>query len=118
MNSVRVRFADIEGTREGLREVAKNLLVECDEVVKVILFGSYAKGTALPSSDADILIVVESSEHERYFDRYGDYIDYFDGISVPVEPFVYTVEEYERMREKFGPPKSADEKGMVLAERG
>jgi predicted nucleotidyltransferase len=60
--------------------------------VRVILFGSVAADRALPSSDADILIVVRDSDLP-FIDRAGRFRDYFSDIGVGVDLFVYTEQE-------------------------
>jgi predicted nucleotidyltransferase len=61
-------------------------------VVRVVLFGSVASDRALPSSDADILVVVRDSDLP-FIDRAGRFRDYFSDIGVGVDLFVYTEQE-------------------------
>ncbi|MDE0218482.1 MAG: nucleotidyltransferase domain-containing protein [Spirochaetaceae bacterium] len=60
--------------------------------MQVVLFGSVASGRAVPSSDADILVVVRDSE-TPLLDRAALYRDYFTDIGVGVDLFVYTRKE-------------------------
>ncbi|MGQ9600806.1 MAG: nucleotidyltransferase domain-containing protein [Anaerolineae bacterium] len=81
-----------------LVECAQRLLAGDDRVIAVGLFGSLARRQALPSSDADVLIVLREHPQPRWFDRIAEYVDAFAGASLPVEPFPYTHDELERMR--------------------
>ena len=57
--------------------------------MQVVLFGSVASGRAVPSSDADILVVVRDSD-TPFLDRAALFRDYFSDIGVGVDLFVYT----------------------------
>ena len=74
----------------AVRKLASN----CLEVQKVVLFGSAAKTQETVSSDIDILIVIKESK-ERFIDRALRFRDFFDGIGLGVDLFVYTQEEVE-----------------------
>jgi len=81
-----------------LRDAAQRLLARDERVVAVGLFGSLARRQALPSSDADVLIVLREHPHARWFDRITEYADAFADASLPVEPFPYTRDELQRMQ--------------------
>ncbi len=67
---------------------------------KVILFGSFARGDYHAGSDIDLLIVKET---ERPFvERIGEVLASCD-YSIPLEPLVYTPEEFARMGEEGSP---------------
>lgn len=66
------------------------------EVVRVGLFGSYAKGNYAPGSDIDILIVVRKSEEPVWFLRSAAFDT--SALSVPADLFVYTEAELSRMK--------------------
>jgi predicted nucleotidyltransferase len=65
------------------------------EPEKIILFGSYAKGTAGPDSDVDLLIVKDTDE--RRIDRWVEVKRILRGLTsrVPIAPLVYTPTELE-----------------------
>ena len=67
------------------------------EVKRAVLFGSLARGDHGSRSDADILLVLSDSPHERFFDRIPDFLPYFSDSDVPVDLFPYTEVEIERM---------------------
>ena len=48
---------------------SKQRIVETANPVKVILFGSAARGELGPNSDLDILVVIPSDIHRRVKDR-------------------------------------------------
>ncbi len=67
---------------------------------RVILFGSFARGDYHAGSDIDLLVIKET---ERPFaERIGDVLALCD-YSIPLEPLVYTPEEFERMRDEGNP---------------
>jgi len=66
------------------------------EIVRIGYFGSYAAGTYAPGSDLDVFIEVMTNPHRRRADRAAAFLP--DDFPVPVEIFVYTSEEWERLR--------------------
>lgn len=65
------------------------------------VFGSYARGTADAWSDVDVLIVAPSARPA--VERFKDYLPAILASPRPVEFFVYTPEEFERMRAEERP---------------
>ncbi len=101
------------GAVDFLRSCAERLISERPEVVEVVLFGSLADGTAVPGSDADVMIVLEKSSQRRWFDRIDDYVDYFIDIDIGVDIFPYTVDELRSVPLA----RTACRTGKVLARR-
>ncbi|MBN2020841.1 MAG: nucleotidyltransferase domain-containing protein [Sedimentisphaerales bacterium] len=68
--------------------------------VKIILFGSYAKGTAGPDSDVDLLIVmpVRGSLHKKAVEIGVALHD----IEIPKDVIVVTPEEFEWRKDIIG----------------
>ena len=89
---VKVFWLDRSLLKSRIRRAARNLTRDHEAVVRVVLFGSVASDRALPSSDADILVVVRDSE-TPFIDRAGQFRDYFSDIGVGVDLFVYTEQE-------------------------
>ena len=89
---MKVFWLDRNLLKSRIRRAAKNLSREHEAVVRVVLFGSVASDRALPSSDADILVVVRDSDLP-FIDRAGRFRDYFSDIGVGVDLFVYTEQE-------------------------
>ena len=90
--SVKVFWLDRNLLKSRIRQAARNLSRDHEAVVRVVLFGSVASGRALPSSDADILIVVRDTDL-AFIDRAGRFRDYFADIGVGADLFVYTEQE-------------------------
>jgi uncharacterized protein len=88
---------------------------------KVILFGSYARGTATEDSDLDVMVVLDSNERSRKFD---DFIERGKPVSaavrelrktMPMDLIVYTLVEFEYLRhEKDFFVEEIMESGKVL----
>lgn len=95
---MRIAFLDRDRAIAELRDAAQRLLARDARVLAVGLFGSLARKQALPSSDADVLIVLAEHPEPRWFDRIAEYADAFAETSLPVEPFAYTREELQRMQ--------------------
>lgn len=70
-----------------------NKLKETLPVREIYLFGSFARGEIHEGSDIDLLIIGDFKE--RLFDRIGMVLDLTD---LPVEPLVYSVEEFEGLK--------------------
>ncbi len=95
---MRIAFLDSDRAISELRDAAQRLCARDERVLAVGLFGSLARRQALPSSDADVLIVLQEHPQARWFDRIAEYADAFGDASLPVEPFPYTQEELQRMQ--------------------
>ena len=93
------RFPDREMLIQKLKCKADQMLEDFQEVEEVILFGSLARGDHGIYSDADVLIIINDSPYERYFDRIPKYAAVFVRFDIPVEVFPYTRAEINRMRE-------------------
>jgi predicted nucleotidyltransferase len=63
-------------------------------VVKIVLFGSFAEDRAVPGSDVDILLVLQS-DSRRFIDRIQDYLDIFADLGIAADVFPYTVDELD-----------------------
>ena len=100
--SVPIAFLDRDRAIAELIECTHALMARDPRVVAVGLFGSLARGQALPSSDADLLIVLQAHPQARWFDRIPEYATAFQGTTLPVEPFPYTWEELMRMLSQPG----------------
>ena len=80
-----------------LTESEINELVRCIVVhlqpVKVILFGSYAKGVATPKSDLDLLVVRETELPPE--SRWNEVVSILPRTRVGIDVHVYTPEEMD-----------------------
>ena len=82
-----------------LRKIIEKIKnIEKDNLLDIILFGSLAKGDFTGLSDLDIAILLKNSDL-NFIERIKKYIKYFD-IEIPVDIFVYTVSEVEKMKKE------------------
>ncbi len=96
-DSVTIISLNSEATLRRLRDAARSFVEERKEVDSVWLFGSLAKGDAVPGSDADIFVVLKQSDR-RPEDRLTDFVDAFSGAGVPIEVLAYTQDEIDKMQ--------------------
>ncbi|ADT83148.1 nucleotidyltransferase domain-containing protein [Thermococcus barophilus] len=78
------------------REVSKLL---GDQLVKVILFGSVARGKERENSDIDVLIIVRDNSWKIQQDVSGIVLKYLIKYGVYISVKVVTEEEFEIMRD-------------------
>lgn len=90
------RAKAVESVREGMRAVKKR----CPEIDRVVLFGSLARGDAVPGSDADVLVLLRETLL-RFQERFVRYMP--RGVAMGVDVFAYTHSELENMRESGNP---------------
>ena len=88
--SVKVFWLDRPRLMERLRNAARTLSERHPEIERIVLFGSLARGDAVPGSDADLLIVVSHSA-ETFLERTVRYRP--TGVDVGVDVVAYTREE-------------------------
>jgi predicted nucleotidyltransferase len=113
--SVEVTWLDREAVLRAVTCAVKRLVAARPEVRRVILFGSMARGDAVPGSDVDLLVVLAGSDRP-FLDRIPLYKP--SGIPVGVDVFPYTQEEMRRLGDegrRF--LRSAMREGMVLFDR-
>lgn len=82
---------------------------------QVILFGSWARGTATRRSDIDLFIIWETDQPP--LERIGRVLKILSDAPCAVEPIVYTSEELARRRDLPFMRRVLAE-GRVLYERG
>ncbi|MBI5187550.1 MAG: nucleotidyltransferase domain-containing protein [Nitrospirae bacterium] len=99
---------------ERLRKIGERLKKEY-HAERVILFGSYATGTATEDSDVDVLVIAPTKE--RFFERMAFVRRLIRDLrnGLPVAPIVLTPEEIEE-RKKVGDQFISEilEKGLNL----
>jgi predicted nucleotidyltransferase len=67
------------------------------EIRRVLLFGSLVSGVPTPRSDADLLVEVSESAHAEPRDRVPELLGAFQPLPCPLDLFVLTSEEMERL---------------------
>ncbi len=65
-----------------------------EEIEFIVLYGSMARGNWSTGSDFDLLIGLRLDDGKRFLDRVYEYEQIAPG---PIEPFVYSRSEWERM---------------------
>jgi predicted nucleotidyltransferase len=91
-------------------------IVTCIQPRQVIIFGSYAKGTATTRSDLDMLVIKET---ELPMKRRGDIFRHITANSlIPLDIHIYTPEEVEVYgREQFSFINSILKTGKTVFEK-
>lgn len=84
--------------RFTVEDVGKRLrpFLEKHEIIKAVVFGSYARNTEDRKSDLDLILVQRTDK--RFLDRYDDIVDiyqYLEGAQTDI--LIYTPEELERL---------------------
>lgn len=83
---------------------------------RVVVFGSYARGTETPDSDVDVMVVENTSEGRR--DRSVRLRQALRGLGVPIDVIVATPADLEKYAHAvgliYGP---ALDEGLVVYER-
>lgn len=91
---------DIKDSDDIFREIEafSHKLSKTLPVKEIYLYGSFAKGEIHEGSDIDMLIIGDFKE--RFFERIGKILDLTD---LPVEPLIYTVKEFEELKNSGNP---------------
>jgi predicted nucleotidyltransferase len=99
---------------EKIRELTTKI-VEAEQPEKIVLFGSWATGTATEDSDVDLLVISRSALPRR--ERELRLTRRLFGSGVPYDLFVLTPEETERLRGSGPFLREILASGQVLYER-
>lgn len=93
LNSVEVRFLDLEAVLRDLRSAVAEARASHPEIAKVFLFGSLTRGNWTADSDADLIVVVRR-EFPDLLDR-GRY--HITSRLVPTDTLVYSEAEFAKL---------------------
>ena len=93
-SSVKVFWLNREETTRRLQEALKALKVRHPEIERAVLFGSLQRGDAVPGSDADVLLVLRTTDLP-FSERAAAYRP--EGVGIPVDLFVYACSELDDM---------------------
>ena len=92
-------LGDTMAVRREIDEMIRRIAERFDPE-KIVLFGSHARGTAGPDSDADLLVVMRFQGSRR---KQATQIDLaLVGVDLPADVIVATPEEVERYRDLAG----------------
>lgn len=97
--SVSVFWLNLEQIRTCLKQAATRLAENHSEIEEIWLFGSLARGDAVPGSDADLFIILSQSDLS-YLDRSVYYQPDFCGVGVDV--LAYTRDELSQIQAAEG----------------
>ena len=100
--SRKVRYnagAMTDETKAQLNELVRRI-VDAAHPLKIILFGSAARGEMGPDSDVDLLVVMPDGTHRRKTAQY--LYGAIRGIKVPFDVVVATPSDLERHRDNIG----------------
>jgi len=102
-------------TPKLVEQIVTHIITAADPK-KIILFGSYARGEARPTSDLDLLVIADSTipRHRRSATLYGA----LSKILLPMDIVVFTpeeVQEWSGVRQAF--VTTAVREGRVLYEK-
>jgi predicted nucleotidyltransferase len=114
--SVSVFWLDLDQIRTCLEQAATGLAERHSEIEEIWLFGSLARGDAVPGSDADLFIVLSQSDLS-YLDRSAYYQTDFCGVGVDV--LAYTRDELSQMQAAESPSlrRRVEAEGVCLVRR-
>ena len=104
-------------TEQTIQDAVRRVVEAAHAPVKVILFGSYARGCATEASDLDLLVVERDMQDTgAEMIRLGDALTQFD---VGVDLLVYSEEEFNKRQHWCSTPVYwAVREGKVLYDRG
>jgi predicted nucleotidyltransferase len=99
---------------DAIHEMTRRLVREFSPE-KIILFGSYARGTAGPDSDADLLVVIRQEGSQRR--KAVEMERALAGVGLPKDLVLATPEDLERCQGLPGTLiRAALQEGIVLHE--
>src|SRR6266699_4988575 len=97
-------------THRYVQRLARSMTIN-----KAILTGSWATGKYLEDSDVDLIIVSDDFSKMTLSERLS-YLQKNWKNRVPLEAFGYTVEEFQKLRQRSTYVKDAIRNGIVLEE--
>ena len=112
--TVRLFWLDRAQVLARLTAAIERMVSEYPEVDQVVLFGSLARGDALPGSDADLLVLLQQCD-VPFQARLPRYLPRNAGIGVDV--FAYTRSEFTEMAARSPRWAQAIRAGSVLFQR-
>jgi predicted nucleotidyltransferase len=115
LRSAGPRFVDVEEVLALARDTALRIAAEHPEVIRILLFGSFARGDYGTRSDLDVLIILHKSD-KSIAERLDEFLRYCP--SYPTDMFPLTESEVEsRLRQGDLFLRRAVSEGIVLYSR-
>ncbi len=115
--NVRVFRLDRAGVIASLRDRAVAVLEARPDVLEVRMFGSLARGDAVPGSDADLFVLLRDGA-PPFLDRLPPLLREFSGLGIGCDVIAYTdTERAEALARGDLFAKTIEEEGVVLASR-
>ena len=103
-------------SKKSLSNALIKRLVNNLDVVKIILFGSYASGKPNKDSDLDLLVIVNTKE--KGLKRYAMVSELLEPRKIPMDIIVKTPEEMKKRTRMFDPfIRNILKAGKVLYEK-
>jgi len=96
-HSVVVKSADRIRIEQAVERYVADLRETHPEIERIFWFGSWISGLPRPGSDVDLCLILSTSDKPRH-ERATDFLPV--GFPVGIDLFVYTREEFERLREE------------------
>ena len=113
--AMKTKSGDLPYIQAVIDEMVRRIVSLCDPE-RIILFGSYARGTAGPDSDVDFLIVM--SLHSTKREARLKIRRALSGMGLSKDVVVVTPQEMDRFRQCAGTiVRAAVQEGKVLNER-
>jgi len=100
LNSLVLKWPDKEEVMKGLQKWIEDLTRKRKDILKIGVFGSYARGDFGFGSDLDIIMILEESRLP--FEQRSVEFD-TTLLPVPVDLIIYTKREWEKIREENSP---------------
>ena len=102
--------------QEIIKEFKTALISQFDgEVLKIMVFGSYAKGEETPESDLDILVVVKNKELEKQIDDIAYKIMWNFDFAPLLSIYVISEEHFNYIKKiRTGFYESIEEEGIEI----
>lgn len=99
-------MTQIDSATEGAVRLFLSLIADRYDVVGAILYGSRARGTHRPDSDADLAVLLQG-EHQRFLSTKLDMADFaFDVMletNIRISPLPVWLDEWERPEDYSNP---------------
>ncbi len=96
LDSVQILSVDYNALIKSLKKACRKIRENHPDTLKVLLFGSFAKGDYTPESDIDILIIVRQTDIP-FLERRDTFLDFLKDIPFDLNILVYTEAELKKM---------------------